>query len=390
MTLPQIITDNSITVVLTEGPKTVTRDHPNFALVREELRNGQDPERIRDLMDLKQALIKYSDGRVQVGDDVVLYDGQPIDDRYLTRYILRMMQEGFDISPFCRFLERLQANPDRQLVESGDISWFVLESAGYPIDADGYLLVPKGVMQDYKSMHDRRTDNSPGNVVSMPREMVTKDPYTLCASGLHLGNWHYVQGWGTTVVLCRLDPADIVSTPYEYKAEKLRVCRYEVLRELTEYRKEAERLQNMPVVNDHNGPGEYEVTVEWITQQGETDQEIVTLEAESRSAAMNDAKQQLWHEHTGFTYQNSKVINCYLIEAEEDPIDDEDYPVFRVKVAGLDDEANVHYGWIDLPAADEDDAREEFEIQYSENEVFGVEAGPVDLEACRIYSIERV
>ena len=388
MSVPYIMSANYITVTLPDGPRTVDHSHHNFKLIREALYSNAEASELLDLIDVRHAVIRYSDGRITIdGDDIVRLDGQAIPDGYIARYALQLLNDHQPLAPVCRFIEKCNENPDRQLVESGDISWFVL-SAHYPIDHDGYLLVAKAVNTDFTSKHDRTTLNSPGQIVEMPRHQVTKDPHILCAPGLHLGNWNYVESWGSTRVMCRLHPRDIVSVPYEYHAEKLRVCRYEVLYELTAYRKERVLAETVPIWNDHNVPGNYDITIEWKTPQGAWLQGGVVVHAENRDDAILRAFNELWDDDPQFIRQTATVSYCRLLEPDEDEEDTEEeepLPEFRIQAVGLTDDGEVRYGNVEVTAVTAEDAEEDFWQRYDSTAVFGVD--DIDADAVRIYQV---
>ena len=56
-----------------------------------------------------------------------------------------------------------------------------------------------------------------------------------CAVGLHAGTHEYASGFAQgKLVLVKINPRDVVSVPTDCDAQKLRVCRYEVLEEVQE------------------------------------------------------------------------------------------------------------------------------------------------------------
>ena len=67
----------------------------------------------------------------------------------------------------------------------------------------------------------------------MPRSEVDENPDNHCSSGFHVGAWEYASSFGERVVLVEVDPADVVSVPNDYNAQKCRVTKYKVLSDLT-------------------------------------------------------------------------------------------------------------------------------------------------------------
>jgi hypothetical protein len=68
----------------------------------------------------------------------------------------------------------------------------------------------------------------------MDRKLCTVDRNITCSSGLHIGAWEYVHSFtGTRILECLIDPIDVVSVPTDYHNQKMRVCRYKVIRDVT-------------------------------------------------------------------------------------------------------------------------------------------------------------
>ena len=70
------------------------------------------------------------------------------------------------------------------------------EVSGFGFLKDGRMGAFKAVRADFTDIHSGKFDNSPGKVVSMPREDVDDDPEKTCSAGFHLGALSYVQDFG--------------------------------------------------------------------------------------------------------------------------------------------------------------------------------------------------
>jgi hypothetical protein len=66
----------------------------------------------------------------------------------------------------------------------------------------------------------------------MDRDMVDADSSRTCSRGLHVASWGYVKGH-STIVSVKVNPVDVVSIPYDYNGQKMRVCRYQVIDTIT-------------------------------------------------------------------------------------------------------------------------------------------------------------
>src|SRR3546814_16062902 len=116
--------------------------HAHFEAIRDSLRDGvDDVEFYRDLVDIKEAVVRYMKGYVRVEDGVLTYKDRPID-TYLTRKILAFLKSGEEglVEPLVAFLERLQLNPSFRAQQQ--LSQWV-EKANLPITPDGFLLRPE-------------------------------------------------------------------------------------------------------------------------------------------------------------------------------------------------------------------------------------------------------
>jgi hypothetical protein len=169
-------------------------------------------------------------GTVSVTRSSVSYNGEPIHGVLVDR-IFDMLAEGFDIMPMVRFLENLMMNPTLFAREE---LYLWLESSDLPITDDGHFLAYKRVNDDFTSVHDGKTDNTPGTIVSMPRHAVDKDRNNTCSSGLHFCSKSYLPSFapGRTVVLVKINPADVVSIPSDYDNAKGRAWQYEVIEQV--------------------------------------------------------------------------------------------------------------------------------------------------------------
>lgn len=107
--------------------------------------------------------------------------------------------------------------------------WSFLEHAGIPLTKEGRFLAYKGVRENYLDVHSGTFKNTPGAVLQMDRNKVSDDPETPCHEGFHVGELSYATSFGKRVVVCEVDPADVVCVPYDSAKQKMRVCKYRVV-----------------------------------------------------------------------------------------------------------------------------------------------------------------
>ena len=228
---PFILTADSITVLLNGKEHTVIRSHPNFTLVKDAVK-AEEWERIPELLNLKSAVESWSNGMFKIEEDTVTYMGDRLP-AHLESRILSFFRESLPFEPLLKFWQRLQANPSNRATEE---LYRFLEYKNIPIGHDGFIYAYKAVRGDWKDIYTGKIDNSIGRVVTMPRNLVNDDPRHGCSVGLHIGSIQYVTGYGASIpdrhiVIVRVDPADIVSIPYDCSYQKIRCCKYEVVEE---------------------------------------------------------------------------------------------------------------------------------------------------------------
>lgn len=151
----------------------------------------------------------------------------------LASRIKDLVRDGFSPKSALNFYERVMQNPSSSAVNE---LYDFLANKGLPLTEDGCFLAYKAVRHDFKDIYSGTFDNSPGNVVQIPRNEVDDDRRHECSYGLHVGAQDYVRGYGSgnsKYLVVKVDPKDCVAVPRDHNAQKLRVCRYEVLREVS-------------------------------------------------------------------------------------------------------------------------------------------------------------
>lgn len=227
----------AISVVLGSGPVTISSAHPNFNAAVDAAKKG-DGELFATLANIPASIAKFSAGKIEVDVKAgqILYAGTPLNN-YLCDIILRMMEEGFQVSPLVNFLDNLMSNPSYRAVTE---LYGFLEFGKMPITPDGHFLAYKRVRGDYRSVYDAKTDNSIGSTVSMTRNQVNEDSDQTCSRGLHFCSIEYIRQYsGDKIVVVKINPRDVVAIPRDYNNTKGRACEYVVVGELTEEEFEA-------------------------------------------------------------------------------------------------------------------------------------------------------
>jgi hypothetical protein len=231
------LTESSVTVLGDDFvPKTMPSTHPAFDQVVSALKADNDNE-VKKLMDLPNAIASFMQGKIQITERQLFYDGKPITNS-LTMRVLQFMQEGKPelAQPLIHFLEKVRQNPSRRATE-GLYDWAVRSTL--PITPEGDIIAWKIVREDYRDYHSGNFDNSIGQIVSVERNEVDEDPDRTCSHGLHFCSTaylpHYYAGDSDRrILVVKINPADVVAFPRDYNVAKGRACRYEVIGEVPE------------------------------------------------------------------------------------------------------------------------------------------------------------
>ena len=224
MAYPHVITSDSIVVTVNGKPTNVQRGAPNFESLRNAL-VSQNWDEVDKCLNVSSAVENWSKGQFKIDGERIVYKGEKLPEAIASR-MLRIASAGEDPAPLMKFWEKLQKNPSWRSVEQ---LFPFLEHQGIPIQPNGNFLAYKGVNNNYTDCHTGRVDNKPGTVNEMPRNKISDDPKTPCHYGFHVGALSYARDFGSTVVVCEVDPADVVCIPYDESQQKMRVCKYKVI-----------------------------------------------------------------------------------------------------------------------------------------------------------------
>jgi hypothetical protein len=247
--LPYTLTTNSLTVLINGIPKVVDRSHQNFQKIVEAVQLG-DESLVIKLSDISTAINNYGSGKVRVIDGVCYYNKQPLEN-YGVDKLLEFMRDDLPVEPIIRFLENLLDNPSYRAVKE---LYKFLEVGGMPLTEDGHFLAYKKVRSNFMDIHSGTFDNSVGKVPEMPRNMVDEDSSRTCSNGLHVCSYDYLSHFGSSkdnrVVIVKINPRDVVSIPSDYNNTKMRLCRYEVIKDITDVYKGSDILKDTVLYTD--------------------------------------------------------------------------------------------------------------------------------------------
>lgn len=242
--------DRTLSVFYADGDTaTIPESHDRFEDLIDLLLSGAGDEPVRDLVDImfaaKKKLSILSE-RITYTPHHILFDGDPIHGE-----LVEAIREAFEadnldaLRPIVNFLEKVSTNP---ALESIDALYRWISNGELTIHEDGDFLAYKGVNRDSEGNavsvssgtafvngveHKGNIPNAIGSVITMPRSVVDARGFVGCSVGLHAGKSSYAFDFGSGgTILVKINPRDVVSVPTDCGSQKLRVCRYVVLREI--------------------------------------------------------------------------------------------------------------------------------------------------------------
>jgi len=232
-----IITGKSITVNFEGETYSLMAGTKEYDQVKLCIKEKRYPD-IKGIVIKASVIEEYTDGNFVVRDGDIFLSGRklPIG---LAHKILEFRTEGLPYDSLIQFGTKILQNPSYRSVNQ---LFSFLEKNSHPICPDGDFIAYKFVRNNFLDKHTGTIDNSPGKIVEMPRNQVNEDPEQTCSAGLHAANWNYAIDFGSgddgKMIELKINPADVVAIPLDYNESKMRVCRYLVLGEVKNARKE--------------------------------------------------------------------------------------------------------------------------------------------------------
>lgn len=133
------------------------------------------------------------------------------------------------------FLKRLSSVIHDRKHSVDDLLKF-LERGDLPIAEDGSILIYKVLRKKdghYVDCHTKKVPQKVGSYVCMDESLVDHNRNNECSNGLHVARRGYIKSFsGDVCTLAKLAPEDVIAVP-TYDANKMRVCGYHIIFELT-------------------------------------------------------------------------------------------------------------------------------------------------------------
>jgi len=233
MSLPNIMVNDNFTTIINNKSYSVTTEHPKYDTLLEAVLVGDAECFLNNFTIEKVTKTKFKDSGVTIENGVICYNGEPVHNE-ITRRIVNFVDRDLPTDGLIAFLDNLMENPSRCSVEE---LYGFLQHKNLPITDDGHFLAYKAVRENYMDKFSGTFDNNVGNVMEMPRNKVDDVASNTCSVGFHVGALEYAGPGGAyhnssdRVIIVKVNPKDAVSVPTDHSAQKLRVCRYEVIGE---------------------------------------------------------------------------------------------------------------------------------------------------------------
>jgi hypothetical protein len=318
------VTPNGITVVFVDGNDTFIDElhtsvsDTNYQKVleiikKDKLARVEGPELFK-LMDKTSQLKQKLDnttfktiGNITLTRDGVMLNNEPLHGTMVDR-IIQFHNEELPVEPLLRCLEKLMLNPSKASVDS---FYDYVEANKVVIHEDGDFLAWKIVSSTYKDLYTGTVDNSVGSNPKMPRNQVDDNRNNTCSKGYHVCARGYLYEYGNgsrdKVVLCKVNPKDVVAVPPDYRNAKMRVCEYHVVGELSD-KKAAELFEELSLARPSLADIDRGVT--WGEDFIDSDYDEDYLDDEEDNNYLSEGDEELCDNPDCNCHHNNTVSGC--------------------------------------------------------------------------------
>lgn len=135
-----------------------------------------------------------------------------------------------------KFIEYLNRSNKSKLTLSKDGN-LLLYKAVEQVNDNVFKPYHKGIGGYVNGEYSKQLYQKIGDVVTMKRNDVESNPEKPCSQGLHCGTWEYAKYFGneySVILLCEVNPEDVVSVPYDCDSQKIRCSKYKIIKEVKE------------------------------------------------------------------------------------------------------------------------------------------------------------
>jgi hypothetical protein len=227
-----LITDEHAVIIYRgEEPRVIKAGTDLHKQVMQALLIDGDYDKVHTLLTPEKHLEVETQGDLKITPTGTLRDKQnDAVDPIVRDYLEEFLEKGLSLEPLVKLAANIKKVAD-PFVRDQMVRF--LRCSKFPITDDGCFIAFKRVKEVEGKLLDIYTGKIPNNVGDSPRmawEDVTKDPHTTCSAGLHVGAWGYMGVMSGDVTLAvKVNPADVVSVPYDYQDQKMRTMGYTVV-----------------------------------------------------------------------------------------------------------------------------------------------------------------
>ena len=228
-----VLKPNYLSVTVGKRPFQLTSAHPSFNAFAEVLKKGQFAK-LPKMVITAENLSNRTAGKVSFDKGVLYYKGEEVDSS-LTNYIVKLAEEGKDVTKWVLFMDNLYKNPRPEVkAELFDFLRKSFDDGGIPLTDDGCFIAYKAVNDNYTDCYTGKISNAVGQIVAMARKDVDSNRRNHCSNGLHFCSRSYLGHFGGQKIMAvKINPKHVVSIPEDYGFAKGRCEQYEVLYEMT-------------------------------------------------------------------------------------------------------------------------------------------------------------
>jgi hypothetical protein len=214
-----------------------------------EFYKNEDYEGLYEFLSPDKMVEKVSAGELVVEGNEILYKGEPVHNVVVGR-IFECIEGNLPYGHLMNFLKNTLEGMSFDVLN--ELYLFLESNESMPIMADGSFLAYRVVDSEYMSKH-RNPDgtqnrNMIGDVVETTRNKVNPNRNQTCAQGLHFCSYSYIPYYGYAdsdrVMIVKIFPQDVIAIPNDYNNSKGRCCKYEVIAEVENYKRDNEDFEN--------------------------------------------------------------------------------------------------------------------------------------------------
>lgn len=238
MNIPSISVnnDNGFTIVIDGEAFLVNLTHPQFERIKEVI-SKNDYESLGQILrgenDANSVLALSEKVRFDLANETVIVDGATYQSEFLTKKASQFLNFGVSLQPLKNFVSKLFQNVSKAAI---DELLLFLEKTNLPLSDDGDFYAYKMTLKNGWDAHTGKSVYyEVGTTVEMPRNQVCDDRRKTCSAGLHFCSKDYLPSayYNTErCILLKINPAHVVSIPYDYNNSKGRACEMTVVEEI--------------------------------------------------------------------------------------------------------------------------------------------------------------